>query len=80
MSEKEIPDHIRKRIEEISLFVRNWRLNEGLSQKQFAKLANLHVNTVYNLEKQGIVNTITLLKCISAMENMTLSEFFSSMR
>ena len=79
MSEKEIPDHIRKRIEEISLFVRNWRLGEGLSQKQFAKLANLHANSIYNIEHQCVVNIITLLKCISAMENMTLSDFFSSM-
>ena len=80
MSEKEIPYHQRKRIEEISLLVRNWRLGEGLSQKQFAKLANLHTNTVYNLENQGIVNIITLLKCISAMNDTTPSEFFAEMQ
>jgi transcriptional regulator with XRE-family HTH domain len=80
MSEKELPYQQRKRIEEISSLVRNWRLGEGLSQKQFAKLANLHANSIYNIEHQCVVNIITLLKCISAMNDTTLSEFFAGMR
>ena len=77
MSKKQIPENQRKRIDEITMFIKNWRINEGLSQREFSKLADVHVNSIYNLERQRGSNLITILKCISAMDNMTLSEFFS---
>ena len=77
MSKKEIQNHQKSQIQEITLFIKNWRINEGLSQREFSKLAKVHVNSIYNLERQRGSNLITLLKCIDAMEGMTLSEFFS---
>jgi transcriptional regulator with XRE-family HTH domain len=77
MSKREIENHQNSRVKEITLFIKNWRINEGLSQREFSKLADVHVNSIYNLERQRGSNLITILKCISAMENMTLSEFFS---
>jgi len=68
-----------KRIEEISLFIKNWRLNEGLTQTEFSKKAGIHVNSLYNIERRKIPNLITLLNCIDAMDSMTLSEFFEEM-
>jgi transcriptional regulator with XRE-family HTH domain len=79
MSKKEIQNRQILRIREISLFIKNWRLNEGLIQCEFSKLANVHVNSIYNLERQKGSNVITLLKCLDAMDCMTLSEFFSEM-
>jgi transcriptional regulator with XRE-family HTH domain len=76
MSKKEIQKQ-SLRLRDIAGFIRNWRLNEGLSQRDFSKLADVHVNSIYNLERQRGSNLITILKCISAMDNMTLSEFFS---
>jgi transcriptional regulator with XRE-family HTH domain len=76
MSKREIQKQ-SLRLREIAGFIRNWRLNEGLSQREFSKLANVHFNSIYNLERQRGSNMITLLKCIDAMDNMTLSEFFS---
>ena len=71
----------RLRIEEIRFyiknFIRNWRLNEGLTQREFSQLANVHVNSIYNLERQRGTNLITLINCIIAMDGMTLSEFFA---
>lgn len=77
MSKREIQNYQNLRIKEIALFIKNWRINEGLSQKEFSKLADLHVNSIYNLERQRGSNVITLIKCIEAMDYMTLSEFFS---
>lgn len=81
MYKKQIPEHQLTRIREINLFIKNWRLNEGLSQKEFSELANVHVNSIYNLENQKYSNTpnlITLLNCIDAT-GLTLSQFFEGM-
>jgi DNA-binding XRE family transcriptional regulator len=81
MSKKQIPEYQRKRIEEISLFIacfiKNYRLGEGLTQREFAKLADVHYNSVFNIEHQKGINLITILKCIDAMDGMTVSEFFA---
>jgi transcriptional regulator with XRE-family HTH domain len=77
MSKREIQNHQNLQIKEITLFIKNWRINEGLSQREFSKLANVHVNSISNLERQMGSNMITILKCIRAMDNMTLSEFFT---
>ena len=78
MSEKEIPDYQQKRIEEISLFIKNWRLNEGLSQREFSHLAGIHPNSLYHLERMGLYNILTLLKCIDAT-CLTVAQFFEGM-
>jgi transcriptional regulator with XRE-family HTH domain len=75
MSEKEIPDYQQKRIEEISSFIKNWRLNVGLTQREFSELACIHPNSLYHLEKNGLYNILTLLKCIDATE-LTVTQFF----
>jgi hypothetical protein len=64
--------------EEISLFIKNWRINESLTMSDFGKLAGVHTNSVYNLEHQKNVTVSTLLRCISAT-GLTLSEFFEGM-
>jgi transcriptional regulator with XRE-family HTH domain len=79
MSKREIQNYQSLRLKEIAVFIKNWRINEGLSQRNFSKLANVHVNSIYNLERQKGSNLITLLKCLDAMDCMTLSEFFSEM-
>ena len=78
MSEKEIPYYQLKRIEEISSFIKNWRLNEGLTQREFSQLAGIHPNSLYHLEKMGLYNILTLLKCIDAT-CLTVSQFFEDM-
>ena len=77
MSKREVQNHQNSQIKEITLFIKNWRINEGLSQREFSKLADVHVNSISNLERQRGSNLITILKCIRAMDSMTLSEFFT---
>lgn len=80
MSKKEIPEYQKKRIEEICLLVRNWRINEGQSRSEFCEWAEIHPNSLYHIEnnsKNGLrlFNVLTLLKCIDAT-GLTVSQFF----
>jgi len=78
MTTKEIPDHQKKRIEEIGLFLRNWRLNEGLTQREFSELAEIHRNSMHNIEHFRLYSVLTLLKCVDAT-GLTLEQFFQGM-
>jgi transcriptional regulator with XRE-family HTH domain len=75
MSKKKSSDSPDKCAEEIYLFVRNWRLNEGLSQREFSMLADRHVNTVQNLESGKNITLQTLLAFIDAMQ-ISPAQFF----
>lgn len=79
-NKKQIPEYQSLRTAEIAMFIKNWRLCEGLTQREFAKLADVHFNSVYNIEHQKGTNLITLMNCIDAMDGMTLSEFFAEMQ
>jgi transcriptional regulator with XRE-family HTH domain len=80
MAQKQIPEHQLKRLEEISLFIKNWRLFEGQTQREFSNIAEIHVNTLQKLEKQNNnISILTLFACIDAMDGMTLSQFFEGM-
>jgi len=69
-----ISESQNKRLEEISLFIKNLRINDNLTRSDFSKLAQIHPNSLYNLENQRI-DLITLFKCIEAT-GLTLSQFF----
>ncbi len=80
MHKKSIPEYQEKRIEEIRLFIKNYRINDGLSQADFSEMADLHVNSLQRFEKGSLKNIklLTLLSLIDATE-MSLSEFFQTM-
>ena len=80
MHKKSIPEYQEKRIEEIRLFIKNYRINDGLSQADFCEIADLHVNSLQRFEKGSLKNIklLTLLSLIDATE-MSLSEFFQTM-
>ncbi|MGI6311474.1 MAG: helix-turn-helix domain-containing protein [Bacteroidales bacterium] len=80
MQKESIPEYQEKRIEEIRLFIKNYRINDGLSQADFSEMADLHVNSLQRFEKGSLKNIklLTLLSLIDATE-MSLSEFFQTM-
>ena len=80
MQKQSIPEYQEKRIEEIRIFIKNYRINDGLSQADFSELADLHVNSLQRFEKGSLKNIklLTLLSLIDATE-MSLSEFFQTM-
>ena len=80
MQKQSIPEYQEKRIEEIRLFIKNYRINDGLTQAEFCEIADLHVNSLQRFEKGSLKNIklLTLLSLIDATE-MSLSEFFQTM-
>lgn len=79
MSKKKIPEHHERRFIELSLFIKNYRINESLSMSDFSKLADTHVNTIQRFEKGNKnITVLTLFDFIDAMD-MSLSEFFAQM-
>jgi transcriptional regulator with XRE-family HTH domain len=68
----------KKRYDEIRLFIKNYRLNDEITQCQFGKMAETHTNTIRNLEAGKNITVRTLFNCIDALD-MTISEFFQDM-
>jgi len=80
MHKQPIPEYQLRRIEEIRLLLKNYRITDGLTQTEFSKIADLHVNSVQRFEKGSLKNIklLTLLSLIDAT-GMSLSEFFQTM-
>ena len=74
-----IPDFHRPRFAEITGFIRNYRINDGLTQTEFSELSETHVNTLQRFETgDKNITLVTLFNFIDAMD-MTLAEFFEGM-
>jgi transcriptional regulator with XRE-family HTH domain len=81
MTRKHIPEHNVSRLLEISSFIRNWRLNEGLSQSEFSQLAGIHTNTLIHLESgRKQVTLRVLFACLDAMDGISLDQFFQGIQ
>ena len=80
MHKQPIPEYQEKRIEEIQFLIKNYRINDGLSQSEYSEIADVHVNSLQRFEKGNLKNIklLTLLSLIDATE-MSLSEFFQTM-
>ena len=79
MSKRKIPEYHLKRFEEITGFVRNYRINDCLTQTEFSDMSETHVNTLQRFEAgEKNITLVTLFNFIDAMD-MTLAEFFEGM-
>jgi transcriptional regulator with XRE-family HTH domain len=80
MQKQPLPEYQEKRIEEIRLFIKNYRINDGLTQSEFSKIADVHVNSLQRFERGSLKNIklLTLLTLIDATST-SLSEFFQTM-
>lgn len=76
MSKRKIPEYHIRRFDEIIGFIKNYRINDGLTQAKFSDLAEIHVNTLKRFEAgDKNITLVTLFNFIDAMD-MTLAEFF----
>jgi len=79
MSKRKIPEYHLKRFEEITGFIRNYRINDGLTQAEFSNMSETHVNTIQRFEVgDKNITLVTLFNFIDAID-MTLGEFFEGM-
>jgi transcriptional regulator with XRE-family HTH domain len=79
MRKKPIKFHQLRRLEVIRMFIRNYRINDRLSQSEFSKLSETHKNTIQRFETENKnITVLTLFNFIDAMD-MTLEDFFAGM-
>lgn len=71
-------EHFSKRYDEIRMFIKTYRLNDGMTQQEFSDIAGIHINTIQNFEYGKNITLLTLFSCIDAM-GLSLSEFFAGM-
>lgn len=75
---KKNPDQ-GNRIKAISQFIRNWRINDQLSQHDLARMADTHINTIRNLESGKNITVRTLFNCLDAL-GITILDCFNGIR
>jgi transcriptional regulator with XRE-family HTH domain len=68
MSNKPIPAQHHKRLEYLSTFLRELRLNEGLTQQELSKQMKLHRNTVIRAENAGNMTLLSLFELADALD------------
>ena len=73
-----LTDQNRKRLEYLSTFLRELRLNEGMTQKELSQNLNLHRNTIIRAENNHNITLITLFELADACD-ISLSELFQDM-
>jgi len=68
-------DTIHQKYIHVSNLLRNYRINEGISQQELSEHTNLHYNTIYRLEQGLPVSFLTLLRVTEALD-FPLRELF----
>jgi transcriptional regulator with XRE-family HTH domain len=70
MKGKEISTDHQKKLEAVSSFLREYRINSGISRKELSGFTNLHLNTIARAEHS---KNISLLNLIKIAENLDVS-------
>jgi transcriptional regulator with XRE-family HTH domain len=65
---KTIQDHNQKRLEYLSIFFRELRLNNGLTQVELSQETNLHRNSIIHIEKARNMTLLSLFELADALE------------
>ena len=74
MSRKPITENNRKRLQELSILIRELRINSGLTQKELSN-NNLHRNTIIRAESKHNMTLLTLFELVDSFE-ISFSELF----
>jgi len=75
MSSRPIPDQHQKRLEIISIFLRELRLSEGLTQKDLSQTVNLHRNSIIRAENGKNLTILSLFELADAL-NISPKDIF----
>lgn len=68
MPNRPIPEQQLQRFEYISIFLRELRLNSGLTQKELSQQTSLHRNSIINAEKARNITLLSLFELADALE------------
>jgi len=69
MYKNKIEDHNQKRLEAIAMFLKEFRINSGLTQEELSHYSSLHRNTIVRAEN---AKNISLLKLFEIMDTLEL--------
>ena len=75
MSCKPIPEQHQKRLEIISIYLRELRLSEGLTQKDLSQTVNLHRNSIIRAENGKNLTILSLFELADAL-NISPKDIF----
>ena len=75
MPRNPLTDLNRKRLEYLSTFLRELRINSNLTQKELSQNLNLHRNSIIRAENNHNITLLTLFELADAL-NISLSELF----
>jgi transcriptional regulator with XRE-family HTH domain len=75
---KHYQEHHILRLDQVGMFIKNIRLNDGLTQAEMAIACGLSRNTIQKVEYSGNMKLVTLFKIIDAFD-LTLEQFFTEM-
>ena len=65
---KTIPDQNQRRLEYLSTFLRELRLNEGKTQKELSQQMNLHRNTIIRAENAKNITLLSFFELTDALD------------
>ena len=68
MPNKPIPEQHLKRLEYLSIFLRELRLNEGFTQNELSHQMNLHRNSIIRAENARNITLLSLFELADALD------------
>jgi transcriptional regulator with XRE-family HTH domain len=75
---KTTQDHNIRRLEYLSILLRELRLNSGLTQEELSQQVNFHRNSIIRAEKAKNITLLSLFKLANAL-NISPVELFIDM-
>lgn len=75
MYKKEIPDIYQKRLNHLSTYLRELRINQGMTQKELCENLNLHRNTVIRAENAHNLTLLSLFELVDSLD-ISLKDLF----
>jgi transcriptional regulator with XRE-family HTH domain len=69
MNKNKIEEHNQKRLQSIGMFLREFRINSGLTQEEVSQFSSPHRNTIVRAET---ARNISLLKLFEIMDALGL--------
>lgn len=75
MNTKTISEQNLKRLKYIGIFLKNLRMNDGLTQQEVGMQTNLHRNTIHRVENSKNITLLSLME-LCDYYNISLAELF----
>ena len=69
---KDIPPYNKERLQSITTFLKWYRINSGLSQRELSEYSGVHRNTIVRYESDN-TNNLTLLTVFEIVDALDLS-------